>query len=100
MSGADPRRSRLVRAAPVLAEAVALSLLVRLQIALLPAARLLGPDTPLPPVEPRAGSDAQVARLEWAVAACLAAPRCGPGAWSARWCFGACSGGGACRASS
>lgn len=71
MSGGDGRRRRLLGAAPILAEVAALSLLVRLQLACLPLAGLLGPETQLPRVEPGAGSRALFDRLDWAVNACL-----------------------------
>lgn len=77
MSVADPRLLRLVRDAPILAEAAAFSLLVRLQLALLPVARVLGPERRLPEVEPRAGSEALVDRLGRAVTSCLGRPPLG-----------------------
>lgn len=70
MSGRD-RLRRAVRGAPLLIEVATFSVLVRLRLAVLPMARVLGLDEALPALEPRPGAEALVGRLEWAVNACL-----------------------------
>jgi Transglutaminase-like superfamily len=77
MSGADRAHRRLLRgvaAAGIVAEAVAECLLVRVELALLPPARLLGAVVPLQPSPLPPDAEPAAERLRRLVEGCLSRP--------------------------